>query len=316
MAEESKGTVLVALAANAVIAVAKFAGGFLTGSSALLSEGAHSVADTVNEGFLLTAVVRSRRPPDPRHPFGYGKERFFWSLLAAVGILVLGAGFSLLEAYRSFTSTESTHGNYYLISYVILGVSFAAEGASFVKAVRQIRGEARVAGRSVVSHIRASSDPSVKTVATEDSAALIGLLLAFLGILLHEVTGSDVWEGIASLCIGLLLLSVAFALGNDVKGLLIGESADPRLRSEIAEYLEGYDDVDRVVDLLTMHMGADQILLAAKVDLARRLSSDDVEALSAEIDGRIRERWPEVQYVFLDPTGESEHVEPIGLPDG
>jgi cation diffusion facilitator family transporter len=316
MAEESKGTVLVALAANAVIALAKFTGGFLTGSAALLSEGAHSVADTVNEAFLLTAVVRSRRPPDPRHPFGYGQERFFWSLLAAVGILVLGGGFSLLEAYRSFTTSESTHGNYFLIAYVILGVSFAAEGTSFAKAVRQIRGEAAAAGRGIVAHIRLSSDPSVKTVATEDSAALVGLLLAFVGILLHQVTGSDLWEGVASLCIGLLLFGVAFALGNDVKGLLIGESADPRLRSEIAEYLQGYDDIDRVVDLLTMHMGADQILLAARVDLARRLSSDDVEALSAQIDGRLRERWPQVQYVFLDPTGESEPVEPIGLPDG
>lgn len=313
---ESKGTVLLALAANGTIAAAKFAGGLLTGSAAMLSEGAHSVADTVNEAFLLTAVVRSGRPADAKHPFGYGKERFFWSLLAAIGILVLGAGFSLLQAYRSFTSHESTGHDYYVVTYIVLGVSFVAEGVSFLRAIHQIRGEARAAGRSVIGHIRASSDPSVKTVATEDMAALIGLLFAFGGILLHELTGAGWWEGLASLLIGLLLLTVAVALGNDVKGLLIGESADPRLRREIRDYLSAYDDIDRVVDLLTMHIGANQILLAAKLDLARRLDSDGVEALAADVDERIRDRWPEIQHVFLDPTGEREHVEPIGLPEG
>lgn len=314
MAEESKGTVLVALAANLVIAIAKFGGGLMTGSAAMLSEGAHSVADTVNEGFLFTAVVRSVRAPDARHPFGYGKERFFWSLLAAVGILVLGAGFSLLEAYRSFTSGEAASGDYYLVAYVVLGLSFLAEGTSFAKAVRQLRGEARAAGRGMIAHIRASSDPSVKTVASEDSAALAGLLFAVVGVALHQLTGSDMWEGVASLLIGLLLLAVAIALGNDAKGLLIGESAEPEMRREIADYLDECDDVDRVVDLLTMHIGANEILLAAKLDLARQLSSDDVEALSADLDGQIRERWPAVHYVFLDPTGEREHVDPIGLP--
>jgi len=228
---------------------------------------------------------------------------------------VLGAGFSLLEAYRSFTSHESSGGDYYLVTYIVLGVSFLAEGTSFLRALRQIRGEARAAGRTVVGHIRASSDPSVKTVATEDMAALVGLLLAFAGIGLHQATGADWWEGLASLLIGLLLLAVAIGLGNDVKGLLVGESADPQLRREIADYLSAYDDIDRVVDLLTMHIGADQILLAAKLDLARRLDSDGVEALAAAVDERIRERWPAVQHVFLDPTGEREHVQPIGLPD-
>lgn len=312
----SKGTAVIALAANLVIAVVKLAGGILTGSSALLSEGAHSVADTLNEGFVLTSVIRSDRPADARHPFGYGKERFFWSLLAAVGIIVLGAGFSLLQAYNSFTKSEATSGHYYLVSYVILGVSFLAEGTSFVRAVHQVRDEARDAGRGVLRHIRISSDPSVKTVASEDFAALLGLLFAFTGILLHQITGSNVWEGAASLLIGLLLIAVAVGLGNDVKGLLIGESADPGLRRQIVDHLEqDYEAVDRVVDLLTMHVGAGQLLLAAKVDLAKSMDSDRIEEMSAEVERRTRERWPQVRHLFLDPTGPAEHVEPVGMAD-
>jgi cation diffusion facilitator family transporter len=304
MADESKGTVLLALSMNAVIAIAKFIGGFFTGSNALLSEGAHSVADTLNEIFLLTSLKRSARPADADHPFGYGKERFFWSLLAAVGIFVAGAGFSFIEAYRAFTTSEN--GGDFLIAYVILGLSFIAEGTSWLRAMRQTRREAREAGRGILEYVRISSDPTVKTVASEDSAALIGLVIAFVGIALHQITGHGYWEGIAALCIGALLVFVAYALGRDTKDLLIGEAAVPEVRDGVRRLLEGRSEVDAVVDLLTMHIGTRQVLLAARIDLARHLDSDRVERVSAELDMEIQQKFPEIVQVFLDATRSDE----------
>ncbi len=314
MAGESKRTVTIALGANAVIAVTKFAGGFLTGSAALFSEGAHSIADTMNQAFLLTSLKRSKRGADAQHPFGYGKERFFWALIAAVGILVAGAGFSTIEAYQAFTSHEHTSGNYFLIAYAVLVVAFLSEGTSWLRAVRQTRGEAKQAGRGVIEHIRTSSDPSVKTVAGEDTAALIGLVFAFFGIALHQATGNGWWEGVAAALIAVLLVVVGIALGNDVKGLLIGEAADPALRRDVTDYLGRHSAVDRVVDLLTMRLGADDVLLAARVDLVEELDANAVERISADIDHEIGERWPKVRHVFLDATRSDERVERVGLP--
>ena len=313
MAAESPGTVRLALAANIVVALAKCVGGLATGSAAMMAEVAHSVADTVNELFLLTALRRSDRPADARHPFGYGMERFFWSLLAAVGIFVAGAGFSLLEAYRSFTTSESMGGHYFLINYLIIGVALVAEGVSWVRAVRQLHQEAGRADRGMVEHVRLSSDPSVKTVASEDSAAIVGLVLAGAGLALHQRTGHGWWEGVAAAAIAILLIVVAIALGRDSKGLLIGESASPELTGQISAFLEQEcPAVDQVVDLLTMHVGAEQILLAARVDLAGGLSSTDVEMASAGIDAEIQRRWPMVTQVFLDATRSSESIARVG----
>jgi cation diffusion facilitator family transporter len=313
MAEESTGTVILAVIVNAIVAIAKFAGGVISGSSALLSEGAHSVADTMNEVFLLTSLGRSAKPPDEQHPFGYGKERFFWSLLAAVGIFVLGAGFSFLEAYRSFTGSAGSEGGY-IAPYVILSIAFVAEGSSLVRALHQLRGEARRSGRSIRRHVQMSADPTVKTVGAEDSAALVGLVVAFLGILLDQLTGEQFWQGIASALIGITLAVVAFYLARDNQALLVGEAADPRLRGQIREALEAYDEVDKVLDLLTMQIGAHEVLLAVRLDLARALSSDDVERVSTRIDRELRERFPTISQVFLDATRADERVQQVGLP--
>lgn len=301
MASESKGTVLVALGVNMVIAVAKLFGGLLTGSSAMLSEAAHSVADTLNEVFLLVSLRRGNKPADVLHPFGYGKERFFWALLAAVGIFVAGASFSLYEGLHGlFTGGEQSPE--YLINYIVLAVAFVAEGSSLAKALRQVRGEAREADRGIVEHIRRSPDPTVKTVASEDSAAVAGLLLAFAGLGLHQLTGSAVWDSLAAICIGVLLAFVAFALGRDTKALLIGEAADPRLQLEIYRLLGGYPEVDTVVELLTMNVGPTSVLVAARLDLAEDLPSSSVENVSTRIEQELHERFPEVGQVFLDAT--------------
>ena len=306
--EASGLTVLLALAVNAVIALAKVVVGVTTGSSAMLSEGAHSVADTFNEGFLFTAVKRSNHPPDADHPFGYGKERFFWSLLAAIGIMVAGAGFSLLEAYRAIFVDDSGKESYFW-AYIVLGAAFLLEGSSWTRAVWQTRKEARQADRRLIEHIRASSDPTVKTVASEDSAALIGILLAAGGLLLHEFTGHRYWEGIASLLIAILLVGVAYALGADAKGMLIGESANERTRTDIEELLRESEGVDEVVELLTMQLGTGRVLVAARIDFEADLGAEDVEELSTEIERRLHQHIPDVYQVFLDATDKLGHAD-------
>ncbi len=199
-------TVLVALAANLVIAVAKALGGFLAGSPALLSEAAHSVADSLNEVFLLASLKRSKRAPDARHPFGYGKERYFWSLLAAVGIFVMGGCFSFFQGIEAMRSGSSETRSGYIAGLIVLGVALIAEGSSLVRALVQVRGQARRAGRGMLATIRTGDDPALRTVLAEDSTACFGVLVAMAGMGLHMATGDVRYEAWASLIIGALLV--------------------------------------------------------------------------------------------------------------
>ena len=234
MSEENSGgestlTVLLAGGVNLAIAVMKLIAGVISGSGAMLSEAAHSVADTITEVLLLTALKRSARPADRVHPFGYGKERYFWSLLAAVSIFASGAMFALYEG----VSTLLGHGEAQstsLLSYIVLAVAFLLEGTSWVQAVRQVVRESKAENQSLWAYLRLIDDPTPKTVLFEDSAALVGLLLAFGGIGLHQLTGSEIWDGIASIAIGLLLACVAYLLGRTNRGLLVGRQAHPRSR--------------------------------------------------------------------------------------
>lgn len=301
MAEQSRRTVLVALLANAVIAAAKILAGMISASTAMLAEGAHSVADTANELFLLRSLNRSKRPADNTHPFGYGKERFFWSLLAAVGIFVSGAVFSLYQGISGLIKGQE-HSGGLLLSYIVLAIGFVSEGSSWLVAVRQLRKESRSAKRSFVDHVRRSSDSTLKTVLSEDSAALVGLVLAAAGITLRKVTGAPQWDAGAAVAIGLLLTYVAFRLGHDTKELLIGEAADPDLRAELWRELASFPEVDAVVELLTMQLGPSDLLVAVRLDLADGLDSDAVEAVSARIDAQLQEHYPAVTHVFLDAT--------------
>jgi cation diffusion facilitator family transporter len=285
-------TVLVALAANLVIAVAKGVGGFLSGSPALLSEAAHSVADSVNEIFLLAALGRSRRPADARHPFGYGKERYFWSLLAAVGIFVVGGCFSFFQGFEALSRDEQESPDGYTAGLIVLGVAFLAEGGSLVRALIQLRGERGAAAR----------DPALRTVIAEDSTAVLGVVLAMAGMVLHLVTGDVVWEASASLGIGLLLVYVAFRLGRDARDRLIGESAEPRLRRGVEEFLTSQSEIDNVAALFTMGLGLDSVLVAARVDLAPGIDSEEVERVSVRIKKSIARTWPEAEHVFIDIT--------------
>jgi cation diffusion facilitator family transporter len=303
MASESKGTVLLALGANLSIAVAKSVVGLISMSSAMLAEAAHSWADTLNQVFLLTSLFRSQKPADSTHPFGYGKERFFWSLLAAVGIFVTGAGFSIFQGVDSlFKSHKEVPASEFYLSYAVLAFALVMEGSSLIKAVRQVRGEAREADRSFLEHLRKSNDPTVKTVTSEDSAAVTGILLAFIGLGLHQVTGSAVYDGAASIAIGVLLAWIAYMLGRDTKDLLIGESADPELRLDIIHLISGYQEVDGVVELLTMQLSPEEILVAVKVDFVDGLESQEIERVSTDIDEALKRDFPIVKHVFLDAT--------------
>ena len=251
-ASEGRGTVLLAFGANLLIAIAKTAAGVVTLSSSLLAEAAHSWADTLNQVFLLTSLRKAAQPADSAHPFGYGKERFFWTLLAAVGIFVTGAGFSIFQGVHSLfsTSKEPDAAEFYL-TYAVLGVALLLEGTSLLRALKQVNAEAEQRGRTFLTHLRRSNDPTVKAVASEDSAAVIGILLATLGIALHQATGAAVYDGAASIVIGVLLAWIAYALGRDTKDLLIGEAADPELRLDIQHTVAQHPEVDAVLELLT-----------------------------------------------------------------
>ncbi len=296
----SKATVLVAGSANLAIAVAKLVAGLFSGSSAMLAEGAHSFADTLNQVFLLTALKRSQKPADARHPFGYGMERYFWSLLAAVGIFVLGAGFSFYEGVHSLLHPEPV--SELLLAFVVLGISALFEGTSWVKALLQLRREARERDDRMIEHVVNSPDPTAKTVAFEDTAALIGLALAAGGLALHAVTGSGVFDAIASMAIGVLLIVVAISLGSQSKRMLIGSSVPEEIRDGVRRTIEQTPGVDEVLELLTMRLGPDDVLVAARVDVTDSTSGGDLERVADEVDRRVCEAYGEVRHVFLDPT--------------
>ncbi|MFP5346240.1 MAG: cation diffusion facilitator family transporter [Actinomycetes bacterium] len=300
-ASESTGTVLLALAANAGIGVAKGVAALVTGSAAMAAETAHSVADTVNEILLLAALRRSQRPADRLHPLGYGQERFFWSLVAAVSIFVSGAVFSAVEGIRAMLGGESAVESPG-VAYAVLAVSFVLEGTSLLRAVKQVRSEAAHHRQTVLRWLRTTDDPPVKTVFYEDSAALVGLLLAAGGIAVHELTGSPVADGVASLLIATLLTWVAYRLAATNKNLLVPSQADPRLVHAIAAWLRAQPSVDALVDLLTIRLGTDQVLVCARLDFRGGLASAEIEDAALEMDSGMRTEFPDVFEVFLEPV--------------
>jgi cation diffusion facilitator family transporter len=304
MASESRTTVLIALGANVAVTGMKIVAGLIGGSSAMLSEGAHSLSDTVNELFLVASVHRSERPADSRHPFGYGAERFFWSLIAAVGIFVAGGLFSLFEAYRAFTDPPGAGS--WVLEYVVLALSAVFESVSLVRALGQVRSEASAAGRRPLDHVRMSADPAVKTVASEDSIAVFGLVVAAAGVAAHQVTGNGAWEGAASTVIGVLLIVAAFALARDNMRLLVGQSLEPSMAESVGDTIAGHPMVEHVVEILTRYLGAHEVLVAARVELIDGLTSDQIESMSSGIDADLRGLNAEITQVFIDATTGAE----------
>jgi cation diffusion facilitator family transporter len=297
---ESTGTVVLAGVANFGIAVAKLIGGLISHSSAMLSEAAHSLADTITEVLLFVALKRGNRPADDTHPFGYGRETYFWAFLASLATFGLGAGFSIWQGVATILGGEEQGDP--LIAYIVLAVSFVLEGASWLKAVRQVRGAAKKWGTTPRGYLRNTTDTTVKAVTFEDTAALVGLVLAALGLFLEHLTGNPVWDGVAAITIGVLLLAVAYALARANMSLLVGQAASPRIEEQLREEIVALPHVEDVSFLLTSVIGPGQLVVAAKVDFVDSATADDIERTSDEAERRLVGRHEGVRYVFLDPT--------------
>lgn len=296
----SRRTVLIALTANAAVMVAKVIGGVISGSAAMLAEAAHSLADTANQGFLLVSIALSTREPTAEQPFGYGRMRFLWTFMAAVAMFLAGAIFAVGYGVYQLMSTRETGG--YVAAYITLGISFVAEGTSWARAIRQTRSEAGEAQLRLLEYVRQSRDPNVKMVLFEDTAAMAGIALAFAGILIDQLTGSSVFDPAASITIGLLLVAVAVWMAHDTSELLVGAAARPAERSALERALEEFKEIDQVVEVLTMVLGPNSLLVAARVDFAAGLNDGEVERASEAIEHRLREVVPDVTEVFLDAT--------------
>ena len=301
--------VIGALFANALIACLKLVAAAMTGSSGMMAEALHSVADTTNQIFLLLGLRFYKRPASGKHPFGYGKERFFWSFIAAIFIFGVGATYAIYEGIQKL---RHPHAPTNLIwAYAVLAISFLLEGGSIALAIYQELREARHEGLSFADYLRESKDPTAKAVLFEDSAALIGIIIAATGLVLtdYQVGGSvgAYWDGVASIAIGLVLAVVAFALARTSRGLLLGEAASPKVLAAIRQAIESHPNVERVVELLTMHLAPKQILINAHVKLRSDLSTGDIEKSIEEIEERIKRAEPKVEMIFLE-AARPEHV--------
>jgi cation diffusion facilitator family transporter len=269
---ESMTTVLVALGANVLVAAAKSVAAVLTGSASLLAEAAHSWADASNEVFLLIANRRSGRPPDLAHPFGHGREAYVWSLFAALGLFVAGAAVSVTRGVQEILAPE--RASHFVIGYIVLAVSFVLEGISFLQSVRQAKPEAESMQRDLIEHVLVTSDPTLRAVFAEDSAALTGLLIAAAGLAAHQLTGSPIPDAAGSILIGVLLAVIAIVLININRRFLIGQEADPRVRAAAIQALQDAPEVARVTYLRLEIAGPRMISVVGDVDL----TSDDAES--------------------------------------
>lgn len=299
-ARASRRTVGIALLANGSVMVAKLVGGLISGSAAMLAEAAHSLADTVNQAFLLVSIARASKEPTPEQPFGYGRARYMWTFIAAVAMFLAGATFAV--GYGVYELISGPESNSYGVAYAALAIALVAEGSSWVRAVRQSRREAAKAELPLLRYIRESRDPNVKMVVFEDTAALVGIALAFAGILADQLSGASVFDPSASIAIGLLLVGTAVWMALDTSELLVGAAARPEEREALERALEEFDQVDNVVEVLTMVLGPSSLLVAARVDFTKGLEDDEVEDVSEAIDQRLREVVPDVTEVFIDAT--------------
>ena len=294
--------VIGALIANGLIAILKFIGAFITGSSGMLAEAFHSLADTTNQIFLLLGLRFYKKPASKKHPFGYGKERFFWSFIAAIFIFGVGATFAI---YEGISKIRVPHEPDHLIwAYGILGVSFILEAISIGIALYQEVGEARHEKMSFFEYLKESKDPTAKTVIYEDSAALIGIVIAAGGLYLGEIHAwpgdGRYWDGIASILIGIILAIVAFALARSARGLLLGEAATIKSTQAIRAAIKAHPNVEGVVELLTMHLAPKQILVNAHVNLKDELTTNEIVTTIREIEKDILKAEPMVHRMFLE----------------
>ena len=303
--------VLGALFANGLITILKFAAALITGSSGMMAESLHSFADTTNQVFLLLGLRFFKRPASEKHPFGYGKERFFWSFIAAIFIFGVGATYAIYEGIVKLTHPHPPENLEW--AYWVLGISFVLEAGSIALAIYQEVKEAHHEGLTFFAYLRESKDPTAKTVIFEDSAALLGIIIAGVGIYLtdHHTGPGDgaYWDGVASIVIGLVLSVVAFVLARSSRGLLLGEAANPKSVRAMIQAIESHPNVNKVVELLTMHLAPKQILINAHVNLKDDLVTGDIVKTVEEVEELIKRADSKVEMIFLEIARQSESSE-------
>jgi cation diffusion facilitator family transporter len=290
-------SVVAALAANLAIAIAKFAAFLLTGSASMLAESVHSVADTGNEILLLIGGGRSRRARTAEHPFGFGRERYFYAFVVAVMLFTVGSVFSLYDGIHKIISPGQLDSP--IVAYVVLGLSAVLEGFSLRTAIGEANQHRN--GRGWRAFVHLTKIPELPVVLLEDSAALAGLTFAFLGVLLSQLTGHDEWDGVGSVGVGLLLACAAFIVGYETKSLLIGESATDEVSGKIVSVLEGGPEDYRMIHLRTSHIGPDTLLVAAKIGVRGSLTAVELAAGINAAEKRIRAAVPIAEIIYLEP---------------
>lgn len=302
MSTGSKKVIFAALIGNALISVTKFIAAAITGSSAMMSEGIHSLVDTGNQILLLYGLKRAAKPADENFPFGHGKEIYFWSFVVAILIFALGGGISIYEGIQHIFHPVALKNP--VINYIVLSLAMIFEGIAWFYALREF---SRTKGKwGYIEAIRRTKDPSVFVVLFEDSAAMLGLMVAFVGIALTQYTGILYFDGAASIMIGLILLGTAVWLAYETKGLLIGESANRHVVKGIRDILQASPVIEQVNEVLTMHMGPDFILANLSVDFKNSLTTGQIESTIAGIDRAIKEQYPLIKRIFI----EAEKIKP------
>lgn len=296
MASSSKKVIFAALAGNFLIAVTKFFAAAITGSSAMLSEGIHSVVDTGNQLLLLHGLRQAKKPADEFYPFGHGKEVYFWSFVVAILLFAVGAGVSIYEGIHRILAPQPIEDAF--VNYIVLGFAMVFEGLAWYFALHEF---SKAKGKwGYIEAVQRGKDPSMFVVLFEDSAAMLGLVVAFIGIYLSQATGLLVWDGIASVIIGIILGGTAIWLAYETKGLLIGESANPNVVKGIRKLAQSFREIEHVNELLTMHMGPDFILVNISVKFTSTCDAQDIEEAIALLDRKIKQAHPRVKRVFVE----------------
>ncbi len=311
MASGSKKVIYAALIGNSLIAASKFTAAFFTGSSAMLSEGVHSLVDTGNQILMLHGLRRARKAADANHPFGYGMELYFWAFVVAILIFALGAGISLYEGIKHIQHPEPITDPTW--NYVVLGLAILFEGWAWT--VAWIEFKRGIGKNGLWQSVRLSKDPTIFTILFEDTAAVLGLIVALVGIFFAQYLGIPELDGIASVVIAMILAGVAVLLAIECKGLLIGESADPLVQSGIEAIIGREARIEAVNELLTMHLGPHDILVNLSLDFNDTMTSAEVEDTITDLERRIKAEYPDIRRVFIEAQSFRSHEETISAED-
>lgn len=307
MATGSKKVIYAALVGNSLISITKFAAAFYTGSSAMLSEGIHSLVDTGNQGLLLYGMKKAKKPADAKHPFGYGVELYFWAFVVAILIFAVGAGVSIYEGIQKVLHPHPVTNP--MVNYVVLALAMVFESVAWFVALKEftaIKGK-----RSYMQAVQQSKDPTLFTVLFEDSAAMLGLVAAFIGLAAAQILGLPWLDGAASIVIGVILGGTAIFLAYETKGLLLGEAASPELVREVGALVAATPDVDCLNELRTMHMGPEDVLLALSIDFKNDISVGQVEDAIYKLEITIKEQFPMVKRLFIEVQNRAHHNEMV-----